>query len=165
MQTYQYALSAAIVLLFVLAILPYLLAAARCRAHEEGKEIGLAERNATHAQRLRTLNEELVELAVQREADQRKHLKTVANLKLTISELEERIMSYTGMPVTRADYELLTKVGETLQLAHRTMKALKSDQQASLATAQALSVDSLAKRIHAQLRSTPATASTAEAAA
>ena len=165
MQPYQYALSAGIVLLFVLAILPYLLTEARRRAHEEGKEIGLAERNATHAQRLRTLNEELAELAVQREADQRKHLKTVANLKLTISELEERIMSSTGMPVTRADYELLTKVGETLQLAHRTMKALKSDQQASLATAQALSVDSLAKRIHAQLRSTPATASTAEAAA
>lgn len=165
MQPYQYALSAGIVLLFVLAILPYLLTEARRRAHEEGKEIGLAERNATHVQRIKTLNEELAELAVQREADQRKHLKTTANLKLTMSELEERIMSYTGMPVTRADYELLTKVGETLQLAHRTMKALKSDQQASLATAQALSVDSLAKRIHAQLRSTPATASTAEAAA
>lgn len=165
MQPYQYALSAGVVLLFVLAILPYLLAAARRRAHEEGKEIGLAEHNAAHAQRLKALNEELAELAIQREADQRKHLKTVANLKLTVSELEERIMSYTGMPVTKADYELLTKVGATLQLAHRTMKALKSDQQASLATAQALSVDSLAKRIHAQLRSTPATASTAEAAA
>ncbi|MBP2081640.1 MULTISPECIES: hypothetical protein [Pseudomonas] len=165
MQPYQYALSAGIVLLVVLAIMPYLLATARRRAHEEGKEIGLAERNATHAQRLRTLNEELAELAVQREADQRKHLKTVANLKLTISELEERIMSYTGMPVTRADYELLAKASETLQLTHRTMKALKSDQQASLAAAHALCVDSLAKRIHAQLRSTPATASTAEAAA
>ncbi|PYG83199.1 MULTISPECIES: hypothetical protein [unclassified Pseudomonas] len=165
MQPFQYALSAGIVLLFVLAVLPYLFAAARRRAHEEGKEIGLAEHNATHAQRLRMLNEELAELAVQREADQRKHLKTVANLKLTISELEERIMSYTCMPVTRADYELLTKVGETLQLAHRTMKALKSDQQASRAAAQALCVDSLAKRIHAQLRGTLATASTAEAAA
>jgi hypothetical protein len=165
MQPYQYALSAGIVLLSVLATLTYLLAAARRQAHEEGKEIGLAEYNATHAQRARTLNEELAELAVQREADQRKHLKTVANLKLTISELEERIMSYTGMPVTRADYELLTKVGATLQLAHRTMKALKSDQQATLATAQARSVDSLAKRIHAQLRSTPAKASTAEAEA
>lgn len=164
MQPYQYALSAGIVLLFVMAILPYLLATARRRAHEEGKEIGLAERDATHIQRIRTLNEELAELAVQREADQRKHLKTVANLKLTISELEERIMSYTGMPVTRTDFELLTKVGETLQLAHRTMKALKSDQQASLAAVQALCVDSLAKRIHAQLRITPATASTAEAA-
>lgn len=165
MQPYQYALSTGIVLLFLLAILPYLLATARRRAHEEGKEIGLAERNATHAQRLRTLNEELAELAVQREAVQRKHLKTVANLNLTISELEERIMSYTGMPVTRADYELLTKVGKTLQLTHRTMKALKSDLQASQATVQALSVNSLASRIHAQLRATPATASTAEAAA
>lgn len=165
MQPYQYALSAGIALLSCLAILPYLLAAARRRAHEEGKEIGLAERNAIHAQQLRTRNEELAELAMQREADQRKHLRSMANLKFIISELEARIVSYTGMPVTRADYELLTKVGETLQLAHRTMKALKSDQQASLATAQALSVDSLAKRIHAQLRSTPATASTAEAAA
>ena len=74
-------------------------------------------------------------------------------------------MSYTGMPVTRTDFELLTKVGETLQLAHRTMKALKSDQQASLAAAQSLCVNSLVKRIHAQLRSRPATASTVEAAA
>ncbi|WP_095065342.1 hypothetical protein [Pseudomonas sp. Irchel s3f19] len=165
MQPYQYALSAGIAVLFILAILPYLFGVAHCRAHEEGKEIGLAERDVIHAQRLRTLNEELAELAVQREADQRKHLITVANLKLTISELEERIMSYTDMPVTRADYELLTKVEATLQLAHRTMKALKADQQAKLATGQALSVDSLAKRILAQLRSTPATASTAEAAA
>ncbi|MFF5866729.1 hypothetical protein [Pseudomonas sp. NPDC012596] len=125
----------------------------------------MAERDATHTQRIRTLNEELAELTAQREADPRKHLKTIANLKLTISELEERIMSYTGMPVTRADYELLTKVGETLQLAHSTMKALKSNQQASLATAEARCVGSLAKRVHAQLRSTPATASTAEAAA
>ncbi|MNP20086.1 hypothetical protein D3C76_1126470 [compost metagenome] len=117
----------------------------------------MAERNATHAQGIKTLNEELAELATQREAEQRRHLTTVANLKLTITELEERIMSYTAMPVTKADYELLMKVGEGLQLTHRTMKALKSDHQAKLASELATSVDSLSKRIHAELRNTPAT--------
>jgi len=54
MQPYQYALSAGIALLFILAILPYLFGVARRRAHEEGKEIGLSERDVTHAQRLGT---------------------------------------------------------------------------------------------------------------
>ncbi|KWW14995.1 hypothetical protein AS889_13355 [Pseudomonas putida] len=165
MQPYQYALSAGIVLLFVLAILPYLLAGARRRAHEEGKEIGLAERNATHAQRIKTLNEELAELAVQREADQRNHLKTVANLKLTISELEARIMSYTGLAVSRADYELLISAIEILSLTERTLDAMKATQQATRAALQATQLRELAKRIHTQLRETPASTTRAEVAA
>lgn len=107
----------------------------------------------------------LDESLIQRETEQRKHHHSVANLKRTIAELEARIMSYTGMPVTRPDYDLLDKVAETLRLTERTMKALKSDQSAKQAGEQANGVEALAKRVHAQLRTAPATASTAEAAA
>lgn len=100
-----------------------------------------------------------------REAEHRRHHLSVANLKRTIAELEARIMSYTGMPVTRPDYDLLNKVAETLRLTQRTMKALKSDQVAKQSSEQANGVEAIAKRVHAQLRTTPATASTAEAAA
>lgn len=107
----------------------------------------------------------LEESLIAREAEHRRHHLSVANLKRTIAELEARIMSYTGMPVTRPDYDLLNKVAETLRLTQRTMKALKSDQVAKQSSEQANGVEAIAKRVHAQLRTTPATASTAEAAA
>ncbi|NTY91954.1 hypothetical protein [Pseudomonas putida] len=165
MQPHQLVLAIGILWLTTLTILPFFFAKARHRAFNRGLDAGKQSLKADVKLRIKGLQDDLDEAKVQAEADQRKHHTAIAHLKGSIRELEVRIMSYTGLAVTRADYELLTKVGETLQLAHRTMKALKSDQQASLATAQALSVDALAKRIHAQLRSTPATASTAEAAA
>lgn len=107
----------------------------------------------------------LDESLIQRETEQRKHHHSVANLKRTIAELEERIMSYTGLAVTKADYEKLVGVASTMRLAQRTFKALKSKAEATRAGAQADVIDGLAIRIHAQLRSTPATASNTEAAA
>ncbi|MEF0146200.1 hypothetical protein [Pseudomonas guariconensis] len=165
MQPHQYALAAGIALLFILATLPFLFALARRRAFSRGKAIGLEIRDITHAQQVRTLNDELDEFKVQREAEQRKHHTTIANLKRTITELEERIMSYTGLAVTRADYDLVLKATDTLQLSQRTLKALKSQTQADIAGAQAEALSDLAKRIHAQLRSTTATAARTEDAA
>lgn len=106
----------------------------------------------------------LDESLIQRETEQRKHHHSVANLKRTIAELEERIMSYTGLAVTKADYEKLVSAASTMRLAQRTFKALKSEAEATRAGAQADVIDGLAIRIHAQLRSTPATASNTEAA-
>lgn len=80
--------------------------------------------------------------------------RTVATLKRTIAELEERIMSYTGLAVTRSDYALLMKATKTLRVAEQTMKALKS-QVANQAGEQAAGLQAIAKRVHAQLRSTP----------
>lgn len=200
MQPYQYALAAGVALLITLTVLPWLFAVAKRRAFELGKEIGLNTRDAAHAQQIRTLKGELEDIAIHREAEQRKHhatnaslklenLKlqeliteknsqlreatdaqaksdqTIANLKLTITELEERIMSYTGLAVTRADYDLVLKATDTLQLSQRTLKALKSQSQADIAGAQAEALSGLAKRIHAQLRSTAATTARTEEAA
>ena len=95
----------------------------------------------------------LDESLVDREAEQRKHHHTVANLKRTITELEERIMSYTGLAVTKSDYALLMETSRTLRVAEQTMKALKS-QVANHAAEQAAGLQAIAKRVHAQLRST-----------
>jgi len=103
------------------------------------------------------LHSRLDELLVDREAEQRKHHKSVANLKRTIAELEKRIMSYTGLTVTKSDYALLIETFRTLRVAEQTMKALKS-QVANKAAEQAAGLQALAKRVHAQLRSTPVTA-------
>jgi len=107
----------------------------------------------------------LDESLIQREAEQRKHHHSVANLTCTIAELEERIMSYTGLAVTNADYEKLVSVASTMRLAQRTFKALKSEAEATRAGSQADVIDGLAGRIHAQLRTTPASAVKAGAAA
>ncbi|MEX5353195.1 hypothetical protein WCE02_17820 [Pseudomonas juntendi] len=106
----------------------------------------------------------LDETLVERETEQRKHHHTVANLKRTITELEERIMSYTGLAVTKSDYALLMDTSRTLRVAEQTMKALKSEV-ANQAAEQAAGLQAIAKRVHAQLRSTPATAAHTEAAA
>lgn len=64
MQPHQYALAAGIALLFTLATLPFLFALARRRAFSRGKAIGLEIRDITHAQQVRTLNDELDDLEV-----------------------------------------------------------------------------------------------------
>lgn len=155
MQPYQYALSASIALLILLATLPYLFGKARRSAFDLGKEIGLAERDAAHLTKVRDLAYELNEIAVQRESEQRKHLTTIADLKRTVSELETRIMSYTGLAVTRSDYERLLSTVEALRLAQQVHIALKARDQADRTAELATAVDELAKRAHAHLRATP----------
>lgn len=171
MQPHQYALGAGILWLTTLIVIPYLITKARARAFNRGLQTGKSTQN--HATRLQlkeatqALQDERAELQLTQQTCEEQLAARQASidvLKGVITELEARIMSYTGMAVTRADYDLLTKVGETLRLTQRTMKALKSEQQAILAANQALSIDSLAMRVHSQLRSTPATAATVEAA-
>lgn len=106
----------------------------------------------------------LDESLITREAEHRKHHHSVANLKRTIAELEERIMSYTGLAVTKSDYALLMESSRTLRVAEQTMKALKS-QVAAQAAEQAAGLQAIAKRVHAQLLSTPATGAHTEKAA
>ncbi|MFV3383096.1 hypothetical protein [Pseudomonas sp. NY15354] len=201
MQPYQYTLAAGIALLLTLTVLPWLFAVAKRRAFDLGKEIGLNTRDAAHAQQIRTLKGELEDIATHREAEQRKHHttkadlqretlalehrinardaqlreatdaqaksdQTIANLKLTITELEERIMSYTGLPVTRADHDLLISAAESLELAEKTWKALPGTEPGrKRAAQQQQDIQALAMRVHFQLRSTPATATRTEEAA
>lgn len=165
MQTHQQVLALGICLLAILAILPILFAKARHRAFNRGLEVGKQRLQADLKLQIQGLQEDLDEARVQAEASQRKHHTAVAHLKGTVRELEARIMSYTGLAVTRADYELLINAIETLNLTERTLTAMKATQQASRAGLQANGLDGLAKRIHVQLRETPASAANAGAAA
>jgi len=172
MQPHQYALAAGIGWMVTLIILPFLIAKARRLAYARGFEAGKTFHDQTlslqlkeakqalddlRAELLRTQQTGNVQLAA-REA-------SIAALKAIISELEARIMSYTGLPVTKADYENLINASSTMRLAQRTFKALRTEAKATRAGAQADVIDELAKRIHAQLRSTPASAAKAGAAA
>lgn len=161
MQPHQYALAAGIIWLATLLVLPILIAKVHRHAYDEGFVEHQHKLNSYSA----ALNEDISHLVAAREEDQRKHNLTVANLKRTIAELEARIMSYTGMAVTRSDYERLLSTAEALRLAQRLHMALKAGAQADRASELATAADEIAKRIHAHLRATPASAPKAEAAA
>ncbi|MFP3372457.1 hypothetical protein [Pseudomonas sp. SIMBA_068] len=103
---------------------------------------------------------------IEREAEQRKCHHTLANLKRTITELEERIMTHTGMPVTRTDYDLIINAAETLGLAEKTWKvAPGTEPWRHRAALQRQDMQALAMRVHAQLRTTPSSTAVTEAAA
>jgi len=164
MQSHQQVLAMGILLLVTLAVLPFLFAKARQRSFNRGLDAGKQCLKADLKLRIKGLQDDLNEARAQAEADQRKHHLAIAHLKGSIRELEARIMSYTGLAVTRADYELLISAIETLNLTERTLTAMKATQQASRAGLQATGLGDLAKRIHAQLRETPASAANAGAA-
>ncbi|UPK85316.1 hypothetical protein [Pseudomonas sp. A2] len=165
MQPHQQVLALGIIFLVTLAILPFLFAKARHRAFNRGLDIGKQRLQADLKLQIQSLQVDLDEARVQAEASQRKHHMAVAHLKGNVRELEARIMSYTGLAVSRADYELLISALETLSLTERTLTAMKATQQASRARLQAAGLDVLAKRIHTHLRETPARAANAEEAA
>lgn len=166
MQPHQLVLTMGILWLATLIVAPYLFSKARSRAFSRGVEIGKEHHRADLKVQLKTLREDLDETRIQTEADQRKHHLTVASLKRTIKELEGRIMSYTGMPVTRADYDLMISTVETLALAEKTWKvAPGTEPWRNRALLQRQDIQALAVRVHQQLRSTPACASTAGSAA
>lgn len=172
MQPHQYALAAGIAWMITLIILPFLIAKARRLAYARGFEAGKTFHDQTlslqlkeakqalddlRAELLRTQQTGNVELAARRAS--------ITALKERISELEARIMSYTGFAVTKADYEKLVSASSTMRLAQRTFKALRTEAEAARAGSQADVIDDLAKRIHSQLRSTPGNGAKAGAAA
>ncbi|CAM3808719.1 hypothetical protein CCOS865_01808 [Pseudomonas reidholzensis] len=172
MQPHQYALGAGILWLVTLTILPFLIATARRRAYAEGFEAGKGHRDQTLNLQLKEAMQAQDELRSEFQRTQQTttlllnaRQASITSLKASIGELEARIMSYTGLAVTRADYENLVSATSTMRLAQRTLKALKSSAQADRAEEHAEALDELAKRIHAQLRDTPASCSTAGAAA
>ncbi|MBH3307895.1 hypothetical protein I5P84_00315 [Pseudomonas mosselii] len=166
MQPHQQVLAMGIIWLVSLIVAPYLFSKARSRAFNRGVEIGKEHHRADLKLQLKTLREELDEARVQTEADQRKHHLAVASLKRTNTELEERIMSYTGIPVTRADFDLMISAVETLTLAEKTWKVVQGTEPwCKRALQQRQDIQALAARVHLQLRSTPASAATAGAAA
>ncbi|MFT0865958.1 hypothetical protein [Pseudomonas sp. CAM1A] len=166
MQPHQLVLAMGILWLITLIVAPYLFSKARSRSFSRGVEIGKEHHRVDLKLQLKALRDELDETRIQTEEDQRRHHLAVASLKRTITELEERIMSYTGMPVTRADYDLMISAVETLALAERTWKVVQGTEPwCKRALQQRHDIQALAVRAHHQLRSTPASAATAGAAA
>lgn len=172
MQPHQYALAAGILWLLTLIVMPYLFAKARHIAYERGFADGKLAHQHTLKLQLQEAKRDQEALRTELEDAQRNCAQQldarqarIAALKACIAELEARIMSYTGLAVTRADHDKLVASADTLRLAQRTLTALKSEPQAARAGVQAEAIDDLAKRIHAQLRTTPASAATAGAAA
>ena len=171
MQPHQYALAAGILWLATLTVLPFLIASARRRAYAQGFEAGKTFHDQTLTLQIREARQQQESLRGELLRTQQDHTNQLAARQATVSaltaratELEARIMSYTGLAVTTADYEKLLSASSTMRLAHRTFKALKVEPEAARAGTHADVMDELAKRIHAQLRSTPS-AATAEAAA
>lgn len=165
MQPHQQVLALGILWLATLIVLPLLFAKARHRAFNRGLDTDKQRLKADLKLQIKGLQDDLDKAQVQTEADHRRHHLAVAQLKGSIRELEARIMSYTGLAVARTDYELLISAIETLNLTERTLIAMKATQQASRASLQATQLGGLAKRIHTQLRETPAGATSAEEAA
>ncbi|MFB6403506.1 hypothetical protein [Pseudomonas putida] len=165
MQPHQQVLALGILWLATLVVMPFLFATARRRAHALGFEECQEIKEATHAHRVRQLERDLADKQAELDTARKNFVSAMEARREIITELEERIMSYTGLAVTRADYELLISAMETLSLTERTLNAMKATQQASRAKQQAAGLEALAKRIHTQLRETPASAASAEVAA
>lgn len=125
MQAQHYILALAVAWIATLTFLPMLFALARKRAFDLGHATGLEKRDAMNWQRLQALDNTLSEQAVSREQEQRQSLQVKAALQGRIKELEERVMSYTGLAVTANDLTLVNNAAETLDLAHRTFNAIK----------------------------------------
>ncbi|WP_432777604.1 hypothetical protein O4O02_23585 [Pseudomonas fortuita] len=155
-----------------LIILPFLIAKTRRLAYARGFSEGKAFHDQTLRLQLKEAEQALDRLRVElQRTEQTRDVQLAARqsnidaLKGCISELEARIMSYTGMPVTKTDYEKLVSASSTMRLAQRTFKALKTEAEAARAGTQVDVIDELARRIHSQLRNTPASVANAGSAA
>ena len=162
----HYILALATLWLFTLAILPFLFSVARRRAFENGLTAGKTSGQAVNNHHIKTLEKALADKVTELE-DAKKNFTQAMNARRdVIAELEARIMSYTGLAVTRADYNLLTNAAETLDLAEKTWKVAPGTQPwRNRATQQRQDIQALAMRVHAQLRNTPASAANAGEAA
>jgi len=161
MQPHQFVLASGILWLVTLVALPFLLATARRRAHASGLAEGKAMKDAAHIQQIRMFERDMADKQAELVNAQKAFTAHMEARRQVITELEERIMSYTGLAVTKADYDNLVSATSTMRLAQRTLKALKSLPQADRAADHAEVLDGLAKRVHAQLRATPASSSPA----
>ena len=172
MQPHQYALAAGIGWMITLIILPFLIAKARRLAYARGFDAGKTFHDQTLSLQLKEAKQALDDLRAELLRTQQtcelqlaaRQAKIVA-LQASMSELGVRIMAYTGLAVTKTDYDKLVSASSTMRLAQRTFKALRTESEAARAGSQADVIDDLAKRIHAQLRSTPANGANAGAAA
>ncbi|GGU68477.1 hypothetical protein GCM10009504_27040 [Pseudomonas laurentiana] len=162
----NYILALATLWLFTLAILPFLFSVARRRAFENGLTAGKVSWQAVNNHHIKALEKTLADKVTELEDAKQNFTQAMNARRDVIAELEARIMSYTGLAVTKLDHEQLTKAAETLQLAQRTWETAKGTEPWCVrAHNERLSIQALARRIHEQLRTTPASAAKAGEAA
>lgn len=161
MQAHHYTLAFAALWLATLALLPLLLSRATARAKADGHAAGTRERDLHYADRIEALNADLLRLGQQRVDEQTRFNRSMIQRQKTINELEERVMSHTGLAVTVTDLQHVRSASETLALAFKTWSSLPGTEPwRSRATTQAAGLNALATRIGSELRMAPAIAST-----
>lgn len=157
MQPHQQVLSLGILWLATLVVLPFLFATARRRAHALGFMEGQEVKEAAHTHRVRQLERDLTDKQAELDTARKAFTAHMEARRETIAELEERIMSYTGLAVTKADYQALISATETLETAGRTWKQLKGAEAWVARTEhQGRSLRELAGRVRNELRNEPA---------
>lgn len=153
MQPHHQVLALGILWLATLVVLPFLFATARRRAHALGFEECQEIKEAAHTHRVRQLERDLADKQAELDTARKAFTAHMEARRETIAELEERIMSYTGLAVTKADYQALTSATETLETAGRTWKQLKGAEAWVTRTEhQGRSLRELALRIRNELR-------------
>lgn len=125
MQPHQQVLALGILWLATLVVLPFFFATARRRAHAMGFMEGQEVKEVAHAHRVRQLERDLADKQAELDTARKAFTAHMDARRQTIAELEARIMSYTGLAVTKADYQSLISACETLETAGRTWKQLK----------------------------------------
>lgn len=160
MQPHQQVLALGILWLTTLVVMPFLFATARRRAHALGFMEGQEIRETAHAHRIRQFERDLAEKQAELDTARKAFTAHMEARRETIAELEERIMSYTGLAVSKADYQALISACETLETAGRTWKQLKGAEAWVARTEhQGRSLRELAWRVRNELRD-PATSTT-----
>lgn len=157
MQPHQQVLALGILWLATLVLLPFLFATARRRAHALGFMEGQEVKEAAQAQLVRQFERDLADKQAELDTARKVFTAHMEARRETIAELEERIMSYTGLAVTKADYQALISATETLETAGRTWKQLKGAEAWVARTEhQGRSLRELAGRVRNELRNEPA---------
>jgi hypothetical protein len=153
MQPHQQVLALGILWLATLVVLPFLFATARRRAHALGFMEGQEVKEAAHTHRVRQLKRDLADKQAELDTARKAFTAHMEARRETIAELEERIMSDTGLAVTKADYQALISASETLETAGRTWKQLKGAEAWVTRTEhQGRSLRDLAGRVRNELR-------------
>lgn len=166
MHPHQQVLALGILWLATLVVLPFLFATARRRAHAMGFMEGQEIKEVAHAHHIRQLERDLTDKQAELDAARKDFIAHMGARRETIAELEERIMSYTGVAVSKADYQALISACETLETAGRTWKQLKGAEAWVTRTEhQTRSLRELAGRVRNELRDPAASTSDKGAAA
>lgn len=166
MQPHQQVLALGILWLATLVVMPFLFATARRRAHALGFEECQELKEATHAHRVRQLERDLADKQAELDTARKNFISAMEARREIITELEERIMSYTGLAVSKADYQALMSACETLETAGRTWKQLKGAEAWVVRTEhQGRSLRELARRVRNELRDPKTSTTDGEVAA